>query len=469
MRFLLFLIILSNFSCSQEKKKDTTQSIPEKNTITLVFKERTYDKDSIRGADGSVRYSLAKMFYRENNEFVSNELNIDNLNKTDTVTIITENKIYLQHPFHVHFSTTYILKPGDTAVFSYPGDTPYITYLNKNADSLGANEYVKRNVQYPLIDDRLTFFKKNKRIRNKQETEKAQKEYEARNASILNHFNALKNKNSIEDEIYQINVFKEYRNIEKQDSIFNATINLAVEKYSNYLLYSFYNKYPVATVKKSNGAFVDFRINFDNVLKIDSIQPKNKDFLLYTFLEEIISNFSKPDAEKYFQLFASNVSDKTLIKTIEEKYYGISNKKVSKESTAVTLLNENKKEVLLQDIISKYKGKVVYVDFWASWCAPCRAAMPASRKLHEKYKNIEFVYISIDKNLEAWQKAAGKEQLNGATNFLATNYPEAQLYKDILLKTIPRYFIYDKNGKLVNDNAPGPESEEITKELEKYM
>lgn len=471
MRFLLFLIILFHFSCSQEKKKNIAKKTEEQNKITVIFKGRTYEKDSIKDPSGSVSYSLAKMFYRENNDFVDYELNVENVNKPDTIVITTKNKIYLQHPFHLNFSATYILKPGDTVVFNYPNDTPYITYLNKNADSLGTNEYVRRNLEYPLIESNFSFFRKNKRKRNKQEEEKAQQDYKERNAIILSHFNSLKEKQAIEDEIYQINTFNQFENIEKHDSIFNATINLGIEKYSNCLLYSFYNKFPVVKIKTGNGVFVDSRINFDNVFKINSIKSKNKDFLLYTFLEEIINNFSKPDAEKYFQLFSENVTDKKLIEIIEKKYYGISKKATQKESTNVNFINENKKETSLDEVVSNYKGKVLYIDFWASWCAPCRAAMPSSRKLHETYKNenIEFIYVSIDKNFDAWTKAYKKEFISGDNNFLATNYPEATLYKEILLKSIPRYLIYDKNGKLVNDNAPSPDSQEIITELKKYL
>ena len=138
----------------------------------------------------------------------------------------------------------------------------------------------------------------------------------------------------------------------------------------------------------------------------------------------------------------------------------------------VLLLDNDKKTKTLTEIISTYKGKVVYIDFWASWCAPCRKAMPSSRELHEKYinKDIVFLFISIDTDFDKWEIAANKEKLAiSGGNFLAVNYPNASLYKELQLKTIPRYLIYDKNGKLVHQNAPSPDSDQVINELDKYL
>ena len=56
------------------------------------------------------------------------------------------------------------------------------------------------------------------------------------------------------------------------------------------------------------------------------------------------------------------------------------------------------------DIIAKYEGKVIYLDFWASWCGPCKKEKPYSHKLQEAFqgKDVVFVYFSSDKNPNAW-------------------------------------------------------------------
>jgi thiol-disulfide isomerase/thioredoxin len=123
-------------------------------------------------------------------------------------------------------------------------------------------------------------------------------------------------------------------------------------------------------------------------------------------------------------------------------------------------------------IKSKFKNKVVYIDFWASWCAPCMAEMPSSFELHEKYKkkDVVFLYISIDTDFEKWKMAINKVKLSTLENsFIAVNYPSASFYRELQLKTIPRYLIYDKTGKLVHRNAPSPDSKEIRNEIDKYL
>ena len=98
--------------------------------------------------------------------------------------------------------------------------------------------------------------------------------------------------------------------------------------------------------------------------------------------------------------------------------------------------------------------------------------MPSSRKLHEEYKDkdVVFIYISVDNDFEKWQIASKKEELSFSNNnLLAMNYPNALFYQELQLKTIPRYLIYNKKGKLVHQNAPSPNTDEIRKELNKYL
>lgn len=63
--------------------------------------------------------------------------------------------------------------------------------------------------------------------------------------------------------------------------------------------------------------------------------------------------------------------------------------------------------------LSSVKGKVVLVDFWASWCMPCRAAIPHLKELYKQYhaKGFEIVSISIDQNSKAWKNAMLKEAM----------------------------------------------------------
>lgn len=117
----------------------------------------------------------------------------------------------------------------------------------------------------------------------------------------------------------------------------------------------------------------------------------------------------------------------------------------------------------LETILEKYKGKVVYIDYWASWCRPCRAEMPSSRELKKKYagKDVVFIYISVDRDTKAWQAANKQEQLE-SDSYLALNYPKGKLYQLRNVSNIPRYMLYGKDGRMIDDAAMRPSNAGLT-------
>jgi thiol-disulfide isomerase/thioredoxin len=151
---------------------------------------------------------------------------------------------------------------------------------------------------------------------------------------------------------------------------------------------------------------------------------------------------------------SQTVENKPLIKLAEADIS-------SDEIVHLTDLEDN--YYTLDQILADHKGKVVYLDIWASWCGPCKTMMPYSEKLQEKYKDkdVAFLFISIDQNIQKWEQSAKSFNLI-ENSFLARNYPKAKLYQDNNVNSIPRYMLFDKNGRLVDDNARRP----IEKDLE---
>lgn len=125
----------------------------------------------------------------------------------------------------------------------------------------------------------------------------------------------------------------------------------------------------------------------------------------------------------------------------------------------------------LDQIIEENKGKVIYVDFWASWCAPCRKELPKSLKLHKKYgEKVVFVYLSMDLDEKEWKNACAKESLSDFKyNFMTMGFKKSAALNGVKIQGIPHYLIFDKSGKLVNSNAPSPGDKIIKEELEKYL
>jgi thiol-disulfide isomerase/thioredoxin len=127
-----------------------------------------------------------------------------------------------------------------------------------------------------------------------------------------------------------------------------------------------------------------------------------------------------------------------------------------------SLIDSNNTIINLDTILSQNRGKYSYIDFWASWCAPCIAEMPISKTLAERYNNkISFIYLSIDNDTEPWLMSIKRLKLDGSKNFLLSDGVFIINGMKYPVKSIPRYMLIDPGGNLIDDNAPRPSSKEI--------
>lgn len=130
------------------------------------------------------------------------------------------------------------------------------------------------------------------------------------------------------------------------------------------------------------------------------------------------------------------------------------------------LIDTNKKPILFDSLLSSLKGKMSYIDFWASWCAPCIAEFPAMGRLKEKYRDsINFIFISLDKDFNFWAKNIQKFNLSDSKNYLSPSNIFFFKGNKYSISTIPRYILLDKNGEILMLNAPKPSDVNIHKLL----
>jgi len=99
---------------------------------------------------------------------------------------------------------------------------------------------------------------------------------------------------------------------------------------------------------------------------------------------------------------------------------------------------------------TKLDGKVVYVDFWASWCVPCRQSFPWMQQLYKKYKDkgLEIVAVNVDKESDAAAKFLDGRQFD----FSIIYDKEGKLPKMYGLEAMPSSFLYDRSGKLIGQH-----------------
>lgn len=118
-------------------------------------------------------------------------------------------------------------------------------------------------------------------------------------------------------------------------------------------------------------------------------------------------------------------------------------------------------------MLSSLSGKYVLVDFWASWCAPCRKENPNVVKAYAKYhdKGLEIVGVSLDNNKEAWEKAVKDDNLTWihVSDLKGFKNAAAILYG---VRSVPTNFLIDKTGKIIAGSLRG---EDLEKKLEEIL
>jgi thiol-disulfide isomerase/thioredoxin len=101
--------------------------------------------------------------------------------------------------------------------------------------------------------------------------------------------------------------------------------------------------------------------------------------------------------------------------------------------------------------LSDYRGKVVYVDFWASWCGPCRKSFPWMNEMHNRYKDKGLVVLAI--NLDT-DKDDATPFLNDLKPQFNIGYDsEGEVARSFDLLGMPSSFVFDKSGKLVKSHV----------------
>ncbi|WP_292265423.1 TlpA disulfide reductase family protein [Butyricimonas sp.] len=163
--------------------------------------------------------------------------------------------------------------------------------------------------------------------------------------------------------------------------------------------------------------------------------------------------------KKYGKYFVTD-SQKARAEAVGSKLYDSAPGNIAAD---FTYPDKNGKDVSLSD----FKGKVILVDVWATWCNPCRAEIPHLKRLEEEMCDTDIVFlgVSVDKakDQQKWLDFIKQEQLGGIQLF-ASGW--GKITKDYKINGIPRFMVFDKNGNIVSIDAPRPSSSELKKMLE---
>lgn len=193
----------------------------------------------------------------------------------------------------------------------------------------------------------------------------------------------------------------------------------------------------------------------------------------WTICAELLDDcFEQMDSsvEREYQIFLSECPNPTIVNRLKYKYVEKQIMAKGKKAPNFTATDLNGKTVSLSD----FEGKIVILDFWASWCAPClrELMMENAQKLEEKYtqKGIVFLKVNIDANEELWKNTLDRLKIRS----IGTHIHQAGGFNSLVAKSygitgIPTYLILDKKGFIIENVPPRPSDAKLAEVLDKIL
>jgi len=191
------------------------------------------------------------------------------------------------------------------------------------------------------------------------------------------------------------------------------------------------------------------------------VQMNQNSAALYPMIKMIDPNKNFENYQLIVSQVINSFSESSLVQVEKRKYLALKKKLIDDNPFAVgkvapdfeELKSDGKTKMKLSDL----KGKVVLIDFWASWCGPCRKENPNVVKTYEKYKDAGFTVmsVSLDSDKTKWLDAIQKDGLIWPNHVSDLGGWQSKVARRYNIGSIPQTFLLDKDGKIIASNLRG--------------
>ncbi|MEO1448400.1 MAG: TlpA disulfide reductase family protein [Bacteroidota bacterium] len=495
---LLGLCIL--ISC-QHPERDLESGLPaldEPGTITLIFHHPPENTRFQLNKGGPSTRRPSEVGYLDD-EYQFQGFALDHKALADTHRIQTiRSQVEVIHLFKAIAEIPFWVRKGDTVLFRYSeAGMPTASVLNREVDSLtlNFNTHVRLHVQTDTfsalekLQNLIIFFDRDRPnfdiaeqipLQEQEWVEKANQELGLLRSAFDSSITPITARLSDSErafwetrlELQQLEL-QVYESGQNGSEVLKRASNFAddwgyTQAFTKVIDRTYFKAIlaPMASIKGEKRFYKDFRKVFDQIEGDTLAVGLVRELLLQRSLHGLYENYPQEDFEVYMQRYGEIAGEYVPASTLQERY-PIAHPVLLPDALAEVAQSDS---LPFQQILARHKGKVVYVDFWATWCAPCIASFPEGEKLKKDYsgKDIAFVYLAADKTYKSWKDKVWKYPLGTESYWMGSQMEGAELGA-LTIKTLPRYLIYDKTGKLVHRNAPGPGDLQTREFLDRYL
>lgn len=202
-----------------------------------------------------------------------------------------------------------------------------------------------------------------------------------------------------------------------------------------------------------------------------------RDIIIINKLHEYLNQNREALPDLAMQFMEENVkmpAAKDFLKAQNEKYLAIQHKDISKSSSLKSsedVANMSDGEQMLRKLTEPYRGKIILMDIWGTWCGPCKAALKNSQEEYKRLKDYDIVYLYLANRSpeETWKSIIKEYEVLG-DNVVHYNLPEDQqqaIEHFVKISGYPTYKLIDKEGNLLDVNADPRDMEALARLLDK--